>query len=81
MNSSVRFLPIWIVTFAIPAFRVVSVADAEDHPPSPQLVAAIDKLVEKNGIHGEEPGVAILIRQPGKLNFHKVVENHLSHKQ
>ena len=36
-----------------------------------KLAAAIDKLVQKNGIHAEVPGVAVLIHQPGKLLFQK----------
>lgn len=68
MHSSIRFLKTCLLPFL---FSVICVCDAEDHPPSPQLVAAIDKLVERNGVHADEPGVAILIRQPGKLTFHK----------
>jgi CubicO group peptidase (beta-lactamase class C family) len=36
-----------------------------------KLVAAIDKVVQKNGIPGEDPGVAVLIHQPGRLLFQK----------
>lgn len=36
-----------------------------------RLVAAIDKVVEKSGIHAHEPGVAIFIYQPGKISFKK----------
>ena len=48
-----------------------SQASAQSLRPDDKLVAAIDKLVEKNGINSDEPGVAILIHQPGKLLFKK----------
>ena len=44
---------------------------AQSLRPDDKLIAAIDKLVEKNGIHANEPGVAVLIHQPGKLLFMK----------
>ncbi|MFZ4594923.1 MAG: serine hydrolase domain-containing protein [Verrucomicrobiaceae bacterium] len=44
---------------------------AQDLHPSTELVSAIDKLVAKNGIHEDSPGVAIFIRVPGKLHFQK----------
>jgi CubicO group peptidase (beta-lactamase class C family) len=44
---------------------------AQDLHPSKELVAAIDKLVAKNGIDDDSPGVAIFIRVPGKLHFQK----------
>ena len=44
---------------------------AQDLRPSAELVAAIDKLVAKNGIDDDSPGVAIFIRVPGKLHFQK----------
>jgi len=48
-----------------------SAALAQDPRPSPELVAAIDKLVTKNGIDHGSPGVAIFIRMPGRLHFQK----------
>ncbi|HEV3025656.1 MAG TPA: serine hydrolase domain-containing protein [Pirellulales bacterium] len=36
-----------------------------------KLVAAIDKLVANHGIHAEEPGVAIMVHQPGRVLFQK----------
>ncbi len=39
--------------------------------PSKDLVAAIDKLVVRQGGVASEPGVAILVHQPGKLLFQK----------
>ena len=44
---------------------------ADDVRPSKELVAAIDRLVAKQGIDDESPGVAILIHVPGKLHFQK----------
>ena len=44
---------------------------AEDAAPSKALVAAVDRLVAKTGIDATSPGVAILIRVPGKLLFQK----------
>ena len=46
-------------------------SDAQSLRPDDSLVAAIDKLVEANGINASEPGVAVLIHQPGKLLFQK----------
>lgn len=36
-----------------------------------QLGKAIDRLVERQGITDDGPGVAILVYQPGKINFRK----------
>jgi CubicO group peptidase (beta-lactamase class C family) len=36
-----------------------------------KLVAAIDKVVANEGIREDDPGVAILIHQPGRLSFQK----------
>jgi CubicO group peptidase (beta-lactamase class C family) len=44
---------------------------AEDTAPSKALVAAVDRLVAKIGIDATSPGVAILIRVPGRLLFQK----------
>ena len=44
---------------------------AQDLHPSKELVAAIDKLVKKNGIDDDTPGMAIYINVPGKLHFKK----------
>lgn len=39
--------------------------------PDPHLAASIDKAVERIGINDSEPGVAVLIYQPDKLEFLK----------
>jgi CubicO group peptidase (beta-lactamase class C family) len=43
---------------------------APSEPPNPAVAAAIDGLVKKHG-HGDGPGVAILVYQPGKILFKK----------
>ncbi len=53
------------------SLATVSAALAQDLQPSAELVSAIDKLVAKNGIDDDTPGVAIFIRVPGKLRFQK----------
>jgi CubicO group peptidase (beta-lactamase class C family) len=50
---------------------VAAAALAEDLRPSDELVSAIDRLVAKSGIDADGPGVAILLRVPGKLLFQK----------
>lgn len=40
-------------------------------PADEKLAAAIDKVVEKQGFRSGEPGVAVLIRQPGRFQFQK----------
>lgn len=40
--------------------------DGTTAEPSPKLIAAIDQIVEQQGIGSKEPGVAILIVQPGE---------------
>lgn len=42
-------------------------SQAETPPADEKLTAAIDALVEEEGISDEEPGVAVLIHQPGRL--------------
>jgi len=51
-------------------------------PADEKLVAAIDKVIEKQGFHADEPGVAVLIRQPGRFLFQKGygLANLKSHK-
>lgn len=46
-------------------------AQAHETKVNDALVAAIDKLVEKAGVTADGPGVAICVRQPGKLLFQK----------
>jgi len=60
-------LPLFLVTI----LPVSSPVRAQSPPPDDKLVAAIDKLVEKIGIADGEPGVAVLVHQPGKLLFQK----------
>ncbi len=43
--------------------RVLSADDA--------LIRKIDKLVQELGVTSDGPGMAILIRQPGRVNFSK----------
>src|SRR5579863_4399403 len=62
-----RFL--WLVLTCLAAFS--RTADAETPPADDRLVAKIDKLVERQGLHVDAPGVAVLIHQPGKLLFQK----------
>ncbi len=50
---------------------MVEVAHSQTPPADPKLISAIDRIVENNGISADEPGVAILIHQPGKLLFKK----------
>jgi CubicO group peptidase (beta-lactamase class C family) len=52
-------------------FGVADSAFAQAPSADAKLVAAIDKLVEKNGIRADEPGVAVLVHQPGRLVFQK----------
>lgn len=47
------------------------IATAQSLQPEAKLIAAIDRAVEKNGITDTEPGVAVLIHQPGRLMFQK----------
>ena len=44
---------------------------SQETRPNEKLVAAIDHLVQKYGILDSEPGIAILLRQPGKISFQK----------
>src|SRR5579872_192917 len=46
-------------------------ARAQSLEPDAKLVAAIDKAVQKDGIHADAPGVAVMIHQPGKFLFQK----------
>jgi CubicO group peptidase (beta-lactamase class C family) len=62
-----RFM--WLVLAGVVAPS--GIAQAETPRADDRLIAKIDKLVEKNGIHGDEPGVAVLIHQPGELLLQK----------
>lgn len=62
--------------FVLPLFlsnilALTSAVRAQSPPPDEKLVSAIDELVEKLGIADDEPGVAVLVHQPGKLLFQK----------
>jgi CubicO group peptidase (beta-lactamase class C family) len=46
-------------------------AQPQPRPADPALVAAIDELVRKSGITPESPGLAILVRQPGRLELQR----------
>lgn len=46
-------------------------AQAQVERISNELVSAIDRLAEKNGITRETPGLALLIYQPGRLRYAK----------
>ncbi len=46
-------------------------ADAAGAQAPGRLVAAIDDLVAKHGVNSDGPGVAVLIRQPGRIVFMK----------
>lgn len=63
----------WLMQFVLFAMYLVHSPEVRADEPndSAKLVAAIDKLVEKNGIEAQGPGVAILVRQPGKVLFQK----------
>lgn len=62
-------IPVLFVSLALsPSSARVS---AQPPKPDDKLVTSIDKLVEKQGIDGKGPGVAVLIHQPGKLLFKK----------
>jgi CubicO group peptidase (beta-lactamase class C family) len=50
---------------------LIETASAQSNAPDAKLVAAIDKAVERQGITADEPGVAVMIIQPGKLMFQK----------
>jgi CubicO group peptidase (beta-lactamase class C family) len=49
----------------------LSVARADVPPPNARLEAAIDEVVAKQGVSADGPGVAVMVRQPGKLLFQK----------
>jgi len=60
---------VWLVLANMMAHTTFVLADAP--PADDKLVAKIDKLVEKQGMHADAPGVAVLIHQPGKVLFQK----------
>ena len=59
----------WIVLAAL--FQQLDFAAAQEVKPSAALVAAIDAVVEQQGITADGPGVAVMVIQPGKLLFKK----------
>lgn len=63
--------PISVILILAAVLALPGRAEAQSPGPDDKLVAAIDKLVEKNGIHDKVPGVAVLIHQPGRLLFQK----------
>lgn len=68
IDSSYRWACLLVAILFVVGARA-TIAPAQE--PDAKLVAAIDKIVEKNGITNTEPGVAVLIHQPGKLHFQK----------
>ncbi len=58
-------------SYALLSLGAAAAAYAQDLRPSAELVSAIDRLVARNGIDDDSPGVAIFIRVPGKLHFQK----------
>ncbi len=60
-----------VVVFLITKPVENQICFSQETRPNGKLVAAIDRLVEKSGILATEPGIAILVRQPGKLMFQK----------
>lgn len=45
--------------------------NAQSPEPSTKLVAAIDRVIKRHGFTDTEPGVAVLIHQPGEMLFQK----------
>ncbi|MBA4017475.1 MAG: hypothetical protein C0483_09915 [Pirellula sp.] len=52
--------------FFAPIFLLINSASADE-----RLTKGIDRLVAREGITDDSPGVAILVYQPGKINFRK----------
>jgi len=59
------YLAATVIVITFPAFGMAQ-PQAGD-----ALVAAFDQVIEKQGFHAGEPGVAVLIRQPGRFLFQK----------
>lgn len=76
-SSSVRShnqRTLWRITVLVPLLLLEWLRPtwAADAPAAePRLVAAIDRLVRRQGVKDDEPGVAIWIYEPGKLFFQK----------
>jgi len=62
---------LWAVAFLMTKTVENQSCFSQETRPSGKLVAAIDHLIQKSGILAFEPGIAILVRQPGKLMFQK----------
>ena len=62
---------LWAVVFLMTKQVENQCCFSQETRPDGKLVAAIDHLVEKSGILASEPGIAVLVRQPGKLMFKK----------
>jgi CubicO group peptidase (beta-lactamase class C family) len=69
MNRCVQWTSIVLFSAALTGLR--SSARSEPLAADPALTAAIDKLVAKNGISADTPGVAIAVQQPGRVQFAK----------
>jgi len=62
---------LWAVVFLMTKPLENQSCFSQETRPNGKLVAAIDQLVQESGILASEPGIAILIRHPGKLMFQK----------
>ena len=64
----------WNLTVLVPVLLLAwprGAWSADTPTASAKLIAAIDRVVEKQGVTADEPGVAVWIQQPGQVLFQK----------